>query len=114
MLVAGVAVSLKLSRRRLFGGLIGLLATPAIVRVNSLMRISVPRPAASLWLPRWCIRLHGVPRSGYVVRDLAYDFHVQNYTGTDVSDGNLYQVGSSAADEMFFGIPLVVDPTLTV
>jgi hypothetical protein len=41
-----------LHRRALFRGFGSLLAMPAIVRADALMRISVPRPAG-IWLVAW-------------------------------------------------------------
>ena len=55
-------------RRGLIGGLIGLIAAPAVVRAESLMRVSVPRPTVTLWLIGW----GDAPLYGVVPRDDDY------------------------------------------
>ena len=44
---------MMLHRRALFRGFGSLLAMPAIVKADALMRISVPRSTTSLWIVSW-------------------------------------------------------------
>ena len=53
-------------RRGLIGGLIGLIAAPAVVRAESLMRVSAPRMVTGLTVDNWrrYVRLCDIPRYG--------------------------------------------------
>ena len=53
-------------RRGLIGGLIGLIAAPAVVRAESLMRVSAPRMVTGLTVDNWrrYVRLCDIPLYG--------------------------------------------------